>query len=812
MRRTIRIFFIFLLLSAPCLAQQKARFHISSFKENPLDLSAREAPTSRDDGTGELYAIIKVTSADPYDDLKAYSFDFGKLKHVPEMKDGELWLYVQYGAKNISIARKGYLPINRESLNTTLQPGRVYRIRLSAEAQKVVKQMVRFNISPVEAKAIIMYKSDRPGATEQLLGTADDNGAVVKNLELGKYSYKIISDNCYPSEGVLILDNANATHTEDVVLRANFARVSLVAGDGVSIFVDGDNKGAGRWNGILKEGTYSIECRKAGHKSTVETLRIEEGKDVSLTLAHPKPVTGTLSITSTPLDAAVTIDGKDYGLTPRNINDLIIGNHKVTVSKDGYLPQELEVVITENEVFERSVTLQRGGKKSAAAASTVTASTPKGHVSVPRDPLELLCIACTDKNDGSIAYFTALQWEMLPADKRENYLQIGVSIKKDGHELIVAANECRNPINGKTMFRFGGSGTDFAGVRNYEKRKEIRERFINTGLSDTKVIVEQAKGKKDPKRIEGAPAAEAAWNYKANESDRQQWYLPSCSELVLISQNRKKINRLLEKYFSSYDKIAYSLWSSTEGDPRHSWKVSMSGGSIKDFYRNDNGRVRAVTVEDSRSAEPGNGYRNEGEICGTVTDRKSLPLEGAKVYSPDGTLIATSKADGTFSFKTSGQIRSVTVEKDGYFSYKKKIKEKNMLFKMRKGSLTNQWFLNLVFENDFTDKSPYAGLMAGYLGKWGGYLKVAPLLRGNDYVYWPAVTAGVTKRLCRWMHMYLGMGIAPYQGKYYHEGFSEAIDLGFIIKPTKHFNIDIGTTISGAYLVPGIHIGLGYSF
>ncbi|MBR3616484.1 MAG: PEGA domain-containing protein [Bacteroidaceae bacterium] len=354
---TLLLFQLLLFAALPCFAQQKAKFHIVSFAENPHDMSPKTH--EKLDPDGHPYAIIKVKSNNPDDDLSAYSFNFEHIPHLVEAKDGELWVYVGRNAMYVNISRDGYHSIKRYDLGLTIQPGRAYDMRLSAESQKIMKQMVRFNISPVEAKAIIMYKSDRPGATEQLFGTADENGAVAKNLELGKYSYKIISDNCYPSEGVLILDNANATHTEDVVLRANFARVSLVAGNGVSIFVDGDNKGVGSWNGILKEGTYSIECRKAGHKSTIETLKIEEGKDVTLTLSNPEPITGTLSITSTPLDAVVTIDGKDYGLTPRNINDLIIGNHKVTVSKDGYLSQEFEVAITENEIFERSVELKQ---------------------------------------------------------------------------------------------------------------------------------------------------------------------------------------------------------------------------------------------------------------------------------------------------------------------------------------------------------------------------------------------------------------------------------------------------------------------
>ena len=355
--KVLNVFVLLLLLAVPCFAQHKAKFHIVSFGENPHDMSPKNH--EKLDPDGHPYAIIKVTSNNPDDNLGAYSFDFEHIPHIVEVKDGELWVYVGRNAMFVNISREGYHSIKRYDLGLTIQPGRAYDMSLSAESQKIMKQMVRFNISPVEAEAVVMYKSDKHGATEQLFGTADENGEIAKNLELGKYSYKIISENCYSSEGLLILGNANEIHTETVVLKPNFASVGLVASDGVSILIDGELKGTGEWKGKLKSGVYNVECSKANHKSSFETITIEEGVNVTISLSPPVPITGILSLISTPLDARITIDGKDYGATPRNINDLLIGNHKVTVSKDGYESANIDVVIKENEITEHEFTLQR---------------------------------------------------------------------------------------------------------------------------------------------------------------------------------------------------------------------------------------------------------------------------------------------------------------------------------------------------------------------------------------------------------------------------------------------------------------------
>ena len=66
------------------------------------------------------------------------------------------------------------------------------------------------------------------------------------------------------------------------------------------------------------------------------------------TLTPPTPILGTLAVTSTPLGAKIEIDGKNYGVTPRNI-DIIIGSHAVTLSRQNYKTETVNVDVKENE-------------------------------------------------------------------------------------------------------------------------------------------------------------------------------------------------------------------------------------------------------------------------------------------------------------------------------------------------------------------------------------------------------------------------------------------------------------------------------
>lgn len=372
---------LFVLVSMNVTAQQKAKFRVVSFAENSTDLSARMPDYEQYDGNGDRFAIIKVKADRGDDELTAYQFNFGQMECQVMPKDNELWLYVQRGAKHVSILRAGYNPVSKFDLGVTIQPGSVYEMILSAESPKVSKQMVLFKITPADAKAVVMYKSDTPGATETMLGTTDFEGSLVKTLPLGRYFYKIISDNYHTSEGVVTLGNSAEMHTESVTLRPNFSKITLTAGEGVEIYIEGVKRGTTSWTGTLNAGTYNVECRKAGHKSASTSITVNEGDMSTIELPAPTPVTGVLAMITSPLGASITIDGVDYGTTPRSINDLLVGEHTVLLTKDGYAPAEVVVMIYDGETTEQNVTLERGSADNVSVSSNVASQTKASNAS-----------------------------------------------------------------------------------------------------------------------------------------------------------------------------------------------------------------------------------------------------------------------------------------------------------------------------------------------------------------------------------------------------------------------------------------------
>ena len=218
--------------------------------------------------------------------------------------------------------------------------------------------ILQFNVSPANAKATIMYKKEAPGAQLQFLGITDGNGVVAKSLELGTYSYEVFSDSYHKSEGRVMLDKADEMYAENVVLRPKFSTLTFEAGEGVDIYIDNEKVGTGSWHGTLNAGTYSVECRKDKHKSVSENIVVTDSCDQTITLKSPVPIVGSLMMISTPLGANITVDGEEHGITPLTIENLLIGEHTIIVSKDDFKSDTCIVDITENKMLEKTVALK----------------------------------------------------------------------------------------------------------------------------------------------------------------------------------------------------------------------------------------------------------------------------------------------------------------------------------------------------------------------------------------------------------------------------------------------------------------------
>ena len=187
--------------------------------------------------------------------------------------------------------------------------------------------------------------------------------------------------------------------------------------------------------------------------------------------------------------------------------------------------------------------------------------------------------------DGVNVFFTAEEWNSLSANNRSKYLRIGVRIRADRRQFVIAKSDCTDDIGGRT-FKWGAYGTDIRGVKNYGNGNQGLYETAD-GKQNTDAIIEATAGVKDNSGVVGAPAAEAAKNYKActleldGLEDKTEWYLPSEGELITIAKYKTEINELLSSVSGNQNIITTDwYWSSTEYDASAAWNVTMHSGNV----------------------------------------------------------------------------------------------------------------------------------------------------------------------------------------------------------------------------------------
>lgn len=381
-----------LLLFSLCLcatfvvAQSSLReFSVVAFDEKPFDTAARDERYRIIDGNGDLFSIIKLVAATPDDDLRAYSFDFGLPESRVKNVDGEVWVYVQRNAMRVTIRREGFKTVKYD-LPVTVQPGQVFEMTLQATPRVIKKRYVLFKVEPADSKANIQYRSETD--TEYRVfadGQIDDDGKATEKIPVGKYYYKITSKYYHISEGIIDLADAAEPYVAEVTLRPNYGELTLKSAANAVIYIDGEKVGNGFWSGKLMPGSYTVETVLEKHANSEEVIEVRDGERKSIALKEPTPITGSLDLSSTPLEADITIDGTRYGRTPRVVDNLLIGDHYVLISKHGYESKDATVTIIDGETAELTVVLEKETSgvynvvepKVDQAADTVTMH--KGH-------------------------------------------------------------------------------------------------------------------------------------------------------------------------------------------------------------------------------------------------------------------------------------------------------------------------------------------------------------------------------------------------------------------------------------------------
>lgn len=172
-----------------------------------------------------------------------------------------------------------------------------------------------------------------------------------------------------------------------------------------AVFLDGKHLGKTPfYSDQLKAGNYTLKITAAdANFLTPVTLRDSTLTVVNRQLANNfmaqsgeilslEPGKISLILISQPPEATLNIDGKLAGKTPVLVADIAEGDHKLEISRDGYVTREFAVKVLANFQLQANVTLASTTAKDVPASPTPTpipkiqiTQTPQGFLRVRRD-------------------------------------------------------------------------------------------------------------------------------------------------------------------------------------------------------------------------------------------------------------------------------------------------------------------------------------------------------------------------------------------------------------------------------------------
>ena len=285
----------------------------------------------------QTYSIVvssNVANADVYlDGVFKGKTDSSNSLTIKDVMIGGHRLKLTYG----NVSAEQTIDVNDSSI--------LFRQNVNTAASE--PQFVVFTVEPKSAGVII---------NNQHYTLTD--GAMSIVLDGGSYSYTVTAAGYHSTSGTFTV--AGNKVTKDIRLVADAASVTLTAPDNAEIWVNGVMKGRGRWSGRLNSGTYIFEAKRAGHKTMKLSKHISSAQSQqSYTLPAPTPIVGSLIISGTPINADVTLDGKAVGQLPLKLNNILVGEHTVVVSKSGYETYTQSVTIAEGKTATINATLKK---------------------------------------------------------------------------------------------------------------------------------------------------------------------------------------------------------------------------------------------------------------------------------------------------------------------------------------------------------------------------------------------------------------------------------------------------------------------
>lgn len=181
-------------------------------------------------------------------------------------------------------------------------------------------------------------------------------------LASGDYTVRLMKDTYKPVEQVFSVTDDDITQVQ-IDMKSDLVNVTITTDPEADIYIDNKFYAKGSWTGNLAEGFHLFEAKKEKYLTTKRSENIKVGEDLNITIDSPKPICGMLDINCSPIKTDIYIDGVLMGQTPKIISNIVIGEHDLTLSKEGYISIKKKITIEDNKILSLKETLKPETKK-----------------------------------------------------------------------------------------------------------------------------------------------------------------------------------------------------------------------------------------------------------------------------------------------------------------------------------------------------------------------------------------------------------------------------------------------------------------
>lgn len=225
--------------------------------------------------------------------------------------------------------------------------------------------------------AVIQVVSDPPGASIYVgrkdLGSV---GQTPRPLGLAPGEHKIIveMEGYRPATSDAIKVGRGESQDVNLKLEPITGRVSF-KGDPADVRVDSENSEPicrVPCETDLIVGMRTLIFSMEGRATQSRQLIVEEGEAYSVDVALPIPM-GSVLVTADETEASIEIDGKLRGFTPAVIPNLPAGKHQLRVTRRGFKPVTMEIVVKQGEQLNLDMIEMIPLREVAAASRNVEA-------------------------------------------------------------------------------------------------------------------------------------------------------------------------------------------------------------------------------------------------------------------------------------------------------------------------------------------------------------------------------------------------------------------------------------------------------